>query len=86
MPSELLIHVEFFGVARQRAGVAGFDVRAGRLSTVLSSIEAAFPALNGNLVGSNVYRFSLNGERFLDEDEELLPDSKLLVLSADSGG
>jgi molybdopterin converting factor small subunit len=84
------VRIEFFGLARERAGVSGCEVAAKRLTDALRAIERAFPRfqnlLTSVLAPSSVFRVSLDGERFLIADEVLLPGAKLLVLSGDAGG
>ncbi len=85
-----LVRVEFFGLARERAGVATCELRARRLAELLGEIERTFPRLDGQLAsvvcGGSPFRVSLNGERFLSADEALPPGAKILILSGDAGG
>ncbi len=88
------IHVEFFGVARQRAGVAAVDIPAGgplRLATVLALLSERFPALadecfeRGRL--RRGYICNVDGNRFVNASETSLDaGSTLLIMPADAGG
>lgn len=84
------VQVEFFGLARERAGVATIALRAKCLSELLRAVERMFPRLEGQLAsilsGNSSFRVSLNGERFPSADEALRPGAKILVLSGDAGG
>jgi molybdopterin converting factor small subunit len=82
--------VEFFGIPRQRAGVAETSLVAADVAELLAEMETRFPRLaplreEGRL--SPHYVLSLDGLRFLTSlDERLTPGSRLLLLSADAGG
>lgn len=84
-----LIRVEFFGLARERAGIANWEVPACRLMELLHQIECAFPNFQGLLTSDGTaspFRISLNGERFVTTDEKLQPGEKVLILGAEAGG
>ena len=83
--------VEFFGMARARAGRPELALRAATARAALAEARAACPGLGelcrpgGGL--APYYLLSLDGERFLaDLDEPLAPGARLLLLSADAGG
>lgn len=85
------VTVEFFGTARYRAGRP--DVRAdGRtVADVLRCVVAGCPNLAGILSDagelSRHFLVSLDGERFVDDLNELVPAGcRVLVLGADAGG
>jgi molybdopterin converting factor small subunit len=85
------IVVEFFGMARARAGRAELSVPAATPRAALMELRSACPGLGdlwrkeGGLAPH--YLLSLDGERFLtDLDEPLPPGTVLLLLSADAGG
>jgi molybdopterin converting factor small subunit len=85
------ITVEFFGVPRERCGVAATTVPGDRLGTVLRSLEKCFPALATDCLASGRLRpgfaANLNGERFVsDPDTPLRDGDTLLIMSADAGG
>jgi len=45
MEFEPTVKVEFYGVIRLRAGVAGYRAHSGTLGSVFRQLEQAFPAL-----------------------------------------
>jgi molybdopterin converting factor small subunit len=84
------MHVEFFGVPRQRAGLSELDVHADTLGQLLKTLVAEIPAL-GKLIGVNglhpSFVTSLNGDRFISDPETPLGRNDcVLILSADAGG
>lgn len=85
------IIVEFYGMARARAGCAERQLQATTVREALHAIIAACPSLAdlytpGDTLARH-YLLSLNGERFVtDLDEPLPAAARLLVLSADAGG
>ena len=85
------ITVEFFGMARQRAGRSTLTVAAATLTEVLHAIERACPQL-GSLRGpdgqlAKHFLLSLDGQRFLRDVTAAVPaGTHLLLLSADAGG
>jgi hypothetical protein len=85
-----LVYVEFYGMARERAGAATYEVHARSLHEVVRAVESAFPRLDGLwasfLSGASPFRLSLDGQIFLSADQELLSGTKLLILGADAGG
>lgn len=89
------IQIEFYGIPRQRAGVAGMAlaIAAGgiKLSEVLTNIGQEFPALANDCFDDNrllpQYTACVNGDRFVSDPNELLqPGQALMILSADAGG
>jgi molybdopterin converting factor small subunit len=84
------MHVEFFGIPRERAGIAGIDVQADTLGQLLGILVARIPRL-GELVGGNQLHpavvANLNGDRFVsDPTTPLRENDHVLILSADAGG
>lgn len=84
------MHVEFLGVARQRAGISEFEVQADTLGQMLGTLAAQFPQLR-ELIAVNRLHSSfvanLNGNRFVsDPGTSLGQDDRVLILSADVGG
>lgn len=76
------MRVEFFGVPRQRAGVAVLEMEAETLGQLLAKLEARFPAFTQPAFAAN-----LNGERFVsDPATPLRREDCVLILSADAGG
>jgi len=89
------IRVEFYGIPRQRAGVAATSVEAGpdgsTLSQLLAAIAAAFPDLADACIGEQAlhagYTASINGERFVTDPDAVVPSgAALLIMSTDAGG
>lgn len=84
------MRVEFFGVPRQRVGIAEVEVEAETLGQLLLTLSHELPSLrefieNGRLVES--FSANLNGDRFVDDPEtQLRPSDCVLILSADVGG
>jgi molybdopterin converting factor small subunit len=84
------MHVEFFGVPRERAGMSELEVQADTLGQLLGTLAAQFPAL-GKFAGANqlhpAFLANLNGDRFVsDPGTPLGKDDCVLILSADAGG
>jgi len=85
------ITVEFYGVARLRAGRAEVAVTAHTIVEALRALERDCPGLKGLTTSdsrlSSQYLLSLNGEEFVtDHRQSLRLGSRLLLLSADAGG
>lgn len=82
--------VEFFGLARARAGRAAMSLRAATAREALRGVQVTCPKLAGLWKGGNLsphYLLSLDGERFVTDLDETLPGgARLLLLSADAGG
>jgi molybdopterin converting factor small subunit len=84
------MHVEFFGVPRERAGVSELEVQADTLGQLLGTLATQIPSL-AKLIGANQlhpsFVASLNGDRFVsDPGTPLGQDDCVLILSADAGG
>ena len=77
--------VEFYGLARQRAGVAEVNVAA---ATVREALEAAERETGLSVIACpHLYLVSVNGNHFTtDPDESLAAGACLLILGADAGG
>jgi molybdopterin converting factor small subunit len=90
----MAIRVEFFGIARQRAGRADLEVKSGgiplQLQTVLSEVVQQVPGLSelmqaGRLDAS--LAANLDGNQFVSDPETTIQDGQsLIILSADAGG
>ncbi|WP_339911012.1 MoaD/ThiS family protein [Symmachiella dynata] len=86
------IHVELFGIPRQRAGVKELDVTADDLQSLLLAIGRELPQLldvcldhDGRLKSG--YLANINGRAFVTAAETPLTDGdNVLILSADAGG
>ena len=84
------MHVEFFGVPRERAGMSTLEVQADTLGQLLGTLAEQIPSL-ANLMGVNrlhpAFIASLNGDRFVsDPGTPLSENDCVLILSADAGG
>ena len=84
------MHVEFFGVSRERAGVSELEVQAGTLGQLLGTLAAQIPPL-GELIAVDRLQASfvanLNGDRFVSDPATRLGENDcVLILSADAGG
>ena len=84
------MRVEFFGISRQRSGVAELHVQAGTLGELLGTLAATYPSLGELIAGNRLHSAlaaNLNGDRFVrDPHTPLADDDCLLILSADAGG
>ena len=87
----MAIQVEFYGIPRQRAGVATALAGGPRLKDVLAQLENEFPGLKGTCINDGQllpgYVANLSGEDFVTDPETKLSDNEsVLILSADAGG
>jgi molybdopterin converting factor small subunit len=84
------MHVEFFGVSRDRAGTADLEVQADTLGRLLGTLAARMPGLAELIVVDRLHpslAASLNGDRFISDPETpIAADDRVLILSADAGG
>lgn len=84
------MRVEFYGVSRERAGVAERHVDARTLGELLGTLATEYPSLGELLTGNRLHpalAANLNGDRFIRDPETPLADRDcLLILSADAGG
>ena len=90
----MTIRVEFYGIARQRAGSESAEVPIPgpiSLETVIRYLVAEFPdlapeCLQGNRLQAG-YVANVDGQRFVrDPTTQLEDNSCLLIMSADAGG
>lgn len=83
------VRVEFYGLARSRAGTATVTVTAATVGEALEAVAVACPGLQ-MLRAPQVsphYLVALGGERFAtNPDRQLVEGDSLLVLGADAGG
>jgi molybdopterin converting factor small subunit len=85
------VRVEFFGIARERAGVAAIDVDACTLGDALRAAAAQLPGF-GQACLENCrlqpgYLANVNGLAFTADPKMPLQDGDaVLILSADAGG
>lgn len=85
------VAVEFFGIARARAGVSRTTAQGQCLGDVLVELVARYPALAEACIDGQKLRphctANLGGRRFVSEPETPLSDGEtVLLLSADAGG
>jgi molybdopterin converting factor small subunit len=89
------IRVEFFGIARQRAGVAELSLALKRpevvLAEVLGALATRLPTLADEWITDGRLHESLtanlDGLRFVSDPTTVVRDGQcLLILSADAGG
>ena len=84
------MHVEFFGVPRERAGLSKLEVEADTLGQLLGTLAVRIPALGTILNVDGLHSSfvaNLNGDRFVSDPETPLhEDDCVLILSADAGG
>ena len=84
------MHVEFFGVPRERAGVSALEVHADTLGQLLGELAERMPSLSEIIQDDRLHPAfvaNLNGDRFVtDPDTPLHGDDSVLILSADAGG
>ncbi len=86
-----MIHIEFYGVPRLRAGVPRLSLEGVNVGEAIDAMALACPSLSVHVFrGGSVhpaYRLSLNGERFVSDRATPLNDGDtLMLLSADVGG
>jgi len=84
------MHVEFFGIPRERAGLSELEVQADTLGQLLGTLAGRIPSL-GNFIGTDrlhpAFVANLNGDRFVtDPATPLGENDRVLILSADAGG
>jgi len=87
----MAIHVELFGIPRERAGVGAAEVAGRTLGDVLTALAARFPRLAGECICDarlvDGYTANVNGQRFVVDPATPLADGDaVLLLSADAGG
>ena len=83
------VRIEFYGLARLRAGRAEMHSVAETLGEALAAADAACPELRVLAEGkvSPHYLVSVGGRRFTAELGEVLADGDdVLILGADAGG
>lgn len=83
------VRVEFYGLARRRAGIAEIEVEADTVGSALEAIARECPGSallhEGRIAGE--FLISLGGRRFVEDLKRAVPVGVcLLVLGADSGG
>ncbi|MGD9856627.1 MAG: MoaD/ThiS family protein [Planctomycetaceae bacterium] len=85
------VTVEFFGIARQRAGVAAIEVDAGNLGEAFDRLAQRLPHWADACLAEGHLRpaflANLNARTFvLNRSQPLREGDRLLILAADVGG
>jgi molybdopterin converting factor small subunit len=84
------MHVEFFGVPRERAGIPGLELHADTLGQLLGLLAERMPSLSEIIENDRLHPAfvaNLNGDRFVtDPATPLRSDDSVLILSSDAGG
>ena len=84
------MHVEFYGVPRQRAGISELEVEADTLGQLLRTLAAQIPLLCEFIAVDRLHPAfvaNLNGNQFVsDPGTPLGKGDCVLILSADAGG
>ena len=85
-----IMHVEFLGIPRERAGLSTLEVEAETLGQLWGALAARLPALGELITEDGLHpslAANLNGDDFVsDPATRLAEDDHVLVLSADVGG
>jgi molybdopterin converting factor small subunit len=90
----MVIRVEFFGIARKRAGAAACQLELSRRATLgdcLEALAARFPAIAADCIDQGAlkpaFAANVNGQAFVRDPCTAIPEgATLLILSADAGG
>lgn len=90
----MAIRVEFFGIARQRTGVASVELplpTPATLGDCLADLGRRFPSFAADCVDRQrlkpSFAANIGGQRFVSSADSTLSDGDtLLILSADAGG
>ena len=84
------MHVEFFGIPRERAGLAELEIDAGTVGELLDALVGRFPGLSELMSRDGLdasVAINLNGDVFVrDLATQLAAHDRVLLLSADAGG
>jgi hypothetical protein len=82
---------ELYGIARRRAGVESLAGEGATLREGLLALARSAPALEGDVIVAGRlgphWRASLAGGRFLEDDDQPLPDdARVVLLTSLAGG
>jgi molybdopterin converting factor small subunit len=84
------MRVEFFGIPRERAGIAEFELQAETLGQLLNVLAVRLPRFSEVVQSGRLrspFLANLNGDRFISDPATRLSESDyVLILSADAGG
>ncbi len=88
---EARIRVEFYGVARQRTGIAMIRLPANQgltLDALWAQLRGQFPRLDAcDTLAPPMYRVNLDGHHFVtDPKTPIHSGQSVLIMSADAGG
>lgn len=86
-----MARVEFFGVARLRAGVDSLEVPATTLGDIFDQLTLRLPGFSAQCLQNGQLRAdfiaSINGDRFVrDRSLKISANAAVLILSVDAGG
>ena len=84
------MHVEFFGIPRERAGVAELDIDAATVGELLKALADRLPRFRELMTPDGLHSsiaINLNGDLFVNDlNTRLAQHDHVLLLSADAGG
>jgi molybdopterin converting factor small subunit len=84
------MRVEFFGISRERAGLAELELQAETLGQLLNVLVVRFPSFHEVVQSGRLrspFLANLNGDRFISDPATKLRETDcVLILSADAGG
>jgi molybdopterin converting factor small subunit len=85
-----MMHVEFLGIPRERAGVSELELEARSFGEVLALLATRFPRFGDLIADGRLHpsiAANLNADAFISDPlTPLTDDDRLLILSADAGG
>ena len=86
-----MVQVEFYGIPRQRAGIASIVIEATNVGELLDNLSNELPKFaQACLTDRSLnpeFLLSVNGRHFTrDVTEVLAANDRILILSADVGG
>ena len=91
----MTVHVELYGIPRQRTGASRVDVAihtpTARLGDILLDVGRQFPMFADECLHGDQLRrgitVNLDGDQFVEDPETLVATGQsLLIMSADAGG
>jgi molybdopterin converting factor small subunit len=84
------MYVEFLGIPRERAGISELELEAATLGQLVSALATRCPGLRELITHDRLHpsiAANLNGDEFVsDPSRRLVPEDRLIILSADAGG
>lgn len=87
----MALTVEFYGIARRRAGTDQTILQANTLGDVLVELAVEFPEFARDCADGRTlragFRANVDGIRFISDPDTPLTDAQtLLIMTADAGG